>query len=348
MQKPAKPENELDRVADLHNLKILDTPVDKWFEAITSVAKQLFNVPIVAVSLVDENRQWFKSIQGLEVHETGRDESFCGHAILQDDLLYIPDALSDSRFADNPLVTGEPHIRFYAGCSIVSEKGYKLGTVCIIDRVPRMFAPGQLNGLRQLALLAELATQAVAGRKVYRSLLDQVSLLDRQTKIDHLTRLWNRRAAEDALEQLAQRSKDQAQGFAIAVIDIDNFKDINDQYGHSGGDEILIELSRRALRVLRDGDILARWGGDEFIVILDCVNVEQVNQMLERFVANIRTQAISLDDQPINITLSIGYSVFEAPKQSDWISVFEAADEAMYESKQEGHGRVMYRAVPSN
>ncbi|KZZ49271.1 hypothetical protein A3758_31650, partial [Oleiphilus sp. HI0118] len=231
MQKPAKPENERDRIADLHSLNILDTPADKWFEAITSVAKQLFNVPIVAVSLVDENRQWFKSIQGLEVHETGRDESFCGHAILRDDLLYIPDTLRDPVFADNPLVTGEPHIRFYAGCPIVSANGYKLGTICIIDRVPRMFAPGQLNGLRQLALLAELATQVVAGRKVYRSLLDQVSLLDRQTKIDHLTRLWNRRAAEDALEQLASRSNDQGDGFAIAVIDIDSFKAINDQYG---------------------------------------------------------------------------------------------------------------------
>ncbi|KZY71542.1 hypothetical protein A3737_29380, partial [Oleiphilus sp. HI0065] len=257
MQKPAKPENERDRIADLHSLNILDTPADKWFEAITGVAKQLFNVPIVAVSLVDENRQWFKSIQGLEVHETGRDESFCGHAILQDDLLYIPDTLRDPVFADNPLVTGEPHIRFYAGCPIVSANGYKLGTICIIDRVPRMFAPGQLNGLRQLALLAELATQVVAGRKVYRSLLDQVSLLDRQTKIDHLTRLWNRRAAEDALEQLASRSNDQGDGFAIAVIDIDSFKAINDQYGHSGGDEVLTELSRRAIAELRDGDILA-------------------------------------------------------------------------------------------
>ncbi|KZY71028.1 hypothetical protein A3742_00600 [Oleiphilus sp. HI0071] len=348
MQKPAKPENERDRIADLHSLNILDTPADKWFEAITGVAKQLFNVPIVAVSLVDENRQWFKSIQGLEVHETGRDESFCGHAILQDDLLYIPDTLRDPVFADNPLVTGEPHIRFYAGCPIVSANGYKLGTICIIDRVPRMFAPGQLNGLRQLALLAELATQVVAGRKVYRSLLDQVSLLDRQTKIDHLTRLWNRRAAEDALEQLASRSNDQGDGFAIAVIDIDSFKAINDQYGHSGGDEVLTELSRRAIAELRDGDILARWGGDEFIVILDCVQAEKVHQLLERFASRICEQAISFDDQQINISLSIGYSVFEVPEHRDWTSVFEAADEAMYESKQEGLGRVTYRAAPSN
>ena len=210
-----------------------------------------------------------------------------------------------------------------------------------------MLEVGQLNGLRQLALLAGLATEVVSGRKVYRTLLDQVSLLDRETKIDHLTRLWNRRAAEDALKQLATRTPEQSIGFAIAVIDIDDFKNINDRYGHSVGDEVLAGFGRRALAALRDGDILARWGGDEFIVIFDCAQPNQVQQMLDRISARIRLEPIISDGQQISITLSIGYSIFKASEHDDWERAFQAADEAMYESKRAGRDSVTFRAAPS-
>lgn len=112
---PAFPLDEANRLATLRGLNILDTPPEERFDRLTRLAQQLINVPIAVVSLVDSNRQWFKSCQGLDASETPRNISFCGHAILDNELFVIPDALLDTRFSDNPLVTGAPNIRFYAG-----------------------------------------------------------------------------------------------------------------------------------------------------------------------------------------------------------------------------------------
>jgi len=115
MQQPAIPDNETQRLAALHALDVLDTPPEERFDRITRIAARLMDVPICLVTLVDANRQWFKSCIGLDASETPRDISFCGHAILAPEALVIPDAAADPRFADNPLVAGEPRIRFYAG-----------------------------------------------------------------------------------------------------------------------------------------------------------------------------------------------------------------------------------------
>ena len=111
----------------------------------------MFGVSIALVSLVDEDRQWFKSRQGLEAPETGRDISFCGHAILGGDIFEIPDARADPRFADNPLVTGEPQIRFYAGAPLATSEGYRIGTLCLIDGQPRQLSEDERRSLRDLA-----------------------------------------------------------------------------------------------------------------------------------------------------------------------------------------------------
>ena len=115
MKAPETPADEAKRLATLRALGVLDTAAEERFDRLTRMAKRLFRVPIALVSLVDENRQWFKSCMGLATNETSRDISFCGHAILGDDIFIIPDTLADARFADNPLVVGEPYIRFYAG-----------------------------------------------------------------------------------------------------------------------------------------------------------------------------------------------------------------------------------------
>ena len=155
MQAPPKPDNEAQRLATLRSLQILDTPPEERFDRITRTAQRLFDVPIALVSLVDENRQWFKSCYGLSTAETPRDMSFCGHAIQQNDLFVIENALEDARFADNPLVTGGPDIRFYAGCPLHATNGASLGTLCIIDRKPHVFDAGQRGALADLGHWAE-------------------------------------------------------------------------------------------------------------------------------------------------------------------------------------------------
>ena len=132
MQKPQLPSDETQRLRALQRLKILDTDIEERFDRITRLACRMFNVPIALVSLVDQDRQWFKSRQGLDACQTGRDISFCGHAILHDGPLVVLDATQDPRFDDNPLVVGAPFIRFYAGHPIHSPDGSRIGTICII------------------------------------------------------------------------------------------------------------------------------------------------------------------------------------------------------------------------
>jgi len=155
MQSPLIPEDESLRLAALRELGILDTPSEERFDQITATVKLLFDAPIVLVSLVDEKRQWFKSRQGLDAFEIARDISFCGHTILGDDVFVVEDALQDPRFQDNPLVTGEPCIRFYAGAPLSGLNGLKLGTLCVIDRKPREFDQRMRAQLRGLAQWAE-------------------------------------------------------------------------------------------------------------------------------------------------------------------------------------------------
>jgi GAF domain-containing protein len=132
------PENEAGRIAALYAMLLLDTPREERFDRIVEFAAREFDVPIALISLIDSERQWFKAAVGLgEVCETGRDISFCGHAIMRSDIMVVPDALADARFADNPLVTGAPHIRFYAGAPLILRNGYALGTLCLIDTRPR-------------------------------------------------------------------------------------------------------------------------------------------------------------------------------------------------------------------
>lgn len=155
MLEPRSPPDEIDRIAALCSLQVLDTPSDDRFDRITRVAQRLFHVPIALVTMVDSKRQWFKSRVGLAAQETPRNVSFCGHAILDDRPFVVNDTCADPRFADNPLVTGEPHIRFYAGIPIHEPGGWRVGTLCVIDTMPRVFSGADAAALHDLAQWVE-------------------------------------------------------------------------------------------------------------------------------------------------------------------------------------------------
>lgn len=155
------PEHDQQRLQALRELLILDTPAEERFDKLVAFAAGEFDVPIALISLVDENRQWFKAKVGLAVCETSREISFCGHALASSDFLVVPDTLADERFNDNPLVTGTPFIRFYAGAPLVLPSGHVAGTLCLIDQKPRTLDPLDLSilgALRDLAL-QELARE---------------------------------------------------------------------------------------------------------------------------------------------------------------------------------------------
>jgi GAF domain-containing protein len=148
------PPNEAERIAALHALNILETLPEERFDRLTRIAQRAFHVPIALVSMVDTSRQWFKSNGGLGICETSRDISFCAHAILGEDILYIENATKDERFSDNTAVKGEPKIRFYAGCPL-RVNNFKMGTLCLVDKKPRSFTEEDRQLLRDLAAVVE-------------------------------------------------------------------------------------------------------------------------------------------------------------------------------------------------
>ena len=150
------PKNEKERLISLHKLGLLNTKPEERFDRITRIATKVFNVPISTLTLVDEKREWFKSVCGLDQKEGDRAISFCGHALLVNDVLVISDTKKDKRFFDNPMVVGKPYIRFYAGVPIMNADGQRIGVFCIKDTKPRQFSKSNEEILKNLALWAEL------------------------------------------------------------------------------------------------------------------------------------------------------------------------------------------------
>ena len=151
MEAAPLPDNEDERLAELLSYDVLDTEAEQLFDDLTTLASQICDTPIALISLIDPDRQWFKSRVGLDAEETSREIAFCSHAILQDDVFEIPNASLDPRFHDNPLVTGAPDIRFYAGAPLVSPSGHAIGTLCTIDRKPRKLTESQKTSLQTLS-----------------------------------------------------------------------------------------------------------------------------------------------------------------------------------------------------
>jgi len=170
MQNAPIPKDDDERLATLHAMKILDTPPEERFDRITRVATKLFKTPISTITLVDSDREWFKSVCGLDQEEGDRAISFCGHAMLADDIFIIPDTLKDERFKDNPMVVGPPYIRFYAGVPILGPNETRIGTFCIKDKEPREMDIDEAQALKDLTAWAELELNAAQLSKALTSI----------------------------------------------------------------------------------------------------------------------------------------------------------------------------------
>lgn len=322
-------DDESERLATLRRYQILDTGFDDSLNRITRIVAALLEVPISLVSLVDADRQWFKARVGLEVSETPRDIAFCSHAILGDDLLVVDDATADPRFAGNPLVTGDPGIRFYAGAPLLTAEGHALGTLCAIDRKPRSLTNAQRSILTDLAALAQ-------GRiEIYRYASDAT----RQLLSDPLTGLGNRSHARGFFDALLAMSKRHKRPFVAVYLDCDGFKQLNDRLGHSVGDAVLRAIGQTLTATVRISDLAARMGGDEFFLVLSETGRETAGITLRRIKAQL-DKAMVVGRWPI--TFSIGAVVIDEDPGSIE-AVIAAADGAMYEAKKSGKNRIVLR-----
>ena len=271
MIEPATPVDELLRLETLRNLKILDTDPEERFDRITRLAKRLFGTPIALVSLVDAQRQWFKSRQGLDATETPREVSFCGHAILEEDVMVVSDAHADERFCDNPLVTSDPSIRFYAGYPLSAPDGRKVGTLCVIDREPRDMDDEDLELLEELGRMVE----------------EELVVAD-MMKNDPVTGLSNRSGFTMIAEHVLATCTRNRVSASLLMFHFSNLSLIDDSLGRSESDRAAIEFTQLLMATFRDSDIVGRIEDDVFAVLLAGSAVEGADSVRERLQARVQ------------------------------------------------------------
>jgi diguanylate cyclase (GGDEF)-like protein len=353
MIKPSRPDNEEQRLQALSRYQVLDTPAERSFDDLVTIATALCGTRMGAVTLVDRDRQWFKARQALDVPQTPRDISFCGHAILQpDQVMVVEDAREDPRFFDNPVVVDDPHIRFYAGAPLLSFEGLPLGTLCVFDAAPGRLSPERMQALtalsRQVSLVMELRRYAheiqqhMSERAWYEQRLSEYNaLLERQnadlaeqSRTDALTGLPNRRAMGAFLDTSLHDADGAPRAVSVALLDIDHFKNVNDLYGHASGDHVLAELGRLLRATFAGSGMAARHGGEEFVVVMPDTPLGVAEMQCEFL-------RMAVADLPLGIPLTVSIGV-AAHRQGDTVEqTLARADAALYRAKREGRNRVV-------
>lgn len=301
------------RAAALEQLAILDTPPEERFERLTRLAMHIFDVPAAQVTLLDGERQWFKSNPGDEATELPRAIGFCTHTVETDSgFMQVDDACANPIFENNPLIVNEPFVRFYAGVSLEYTDGTRLGTFCILDREPRVLSAHQVEILKDLAAIAEHELVTI-----------QLAMLD------ELTGLSNRRGFIVDCERLLRHAVRQQQSVSFVYIDLDGFKAINDGHGHAAGDKVLRTMANVLQSTFRASDVISRHGGDEFVVCCNDLSEPAVEGLVERLRSTLTQQV----EYP-----GFGFSV--GVVTTDWQgldvgieALLDAADKKMYQRK---------------
>lgn len=352
------PNNEDRRLRALADYNIMDSLPEQAYDDLARLASTICNTPIALITLLDEKRQWFKSNIGLDVNETPRSQAFCAHAIMNtNEVMIIEDAVTDERFASNPLVTADPNIRFYAGAPLVTPTGEALGTICVIDREPRKITENQLEALqilsREIIVQLELRKSIAA---LEHTVLEQVKHMDilqeyqqdmekvrtsleAQTLTDMLTRVHNRHSFDIKIEEEYLRAVRYKVDCSLLMIDIDHFKEFNDSFGHPAGDDALRAVANILETEMRTHDFLFRYGGEEFAVILPNTSLNGAFVIGERLRRNI--QRASWKERAI--TISVGVASMDENIKSPR-DLLQASDDALYNAKTNGRNRVSFGA----
>jgi diguanylate cyclase (GGDEF)-like protein len=328
------------KIANIHSLDLFYTPLEERFERITRLARRAMQVPVAAISLLNEDKQWFKSAAGWGISELPREDAICKLTVLGTDLLTIPDTLADARVANLSVVTSAPRFRSYAGFPLVDEHANVVGTFCIFDLRVREFTPADKQTMLDLAALAQRELLSDRLTSAHSALTSKLGLARREALMDPLTHLWNRRGASVLLKAALGSADQRAAPLALALLDLDNFKRINDTHGHQTGDEVLRRVASRLLSCVRGEDAICRIGGDEFLVIMVDTDVAIATRVAERIRQAVTDQPIPTRDGTMSMSVSVGCTVRQ-PKDASAVEVLlERADQALRDSKAAGRNRV--------
>lgn len=328
MHPPDTPDDEAGRLAALQDLEILDTPAKERFDRITRMAQETFGTDIALVSIVDSDRQWFKSTQGLNAAETPRASSFCAHAICSEGAFVVPDTHEDERFRYNPLVTGHPDIRFYAGQPIRHPTGHMVGTLCVIDSKPRQLKPGEVSSLRDMALLVENELRHAHLSNTEALWHRSLSAEARKSSIDPLTRVWTRRAILQLLELDMGRAIEQGEAIGVAMIAIDGFDATRE--GHPDLAADLLALSAGRIRAaVTDGDLLGRYAAEAFLVVIRRAETADLTAAADRIKACVCGTTFLAGEGDFALTGRVGLACLNPGEPVSAKALIAAAHQAL-------------------
>ena len=308
--------DDANRVRALRSLQVLDTAPEERFDRITRLARALFDTPVASVNLVDAERVWSKACIGLAERDSPRASSFCGHVVHDAAPLVVEDTLEDPRFHDNPNVTADPGLRFYAGHPIRA-MGHLVGSLCVADTRPRRFSDADRAHLADLAAIVE---RELAGAET--------------ATTDGLTGLLNRRGFELVAQQCLNHVEREREAACLLFIDLDGFRQINDTLGHAEGDEALRHFAHCLTQTFRVSDVVARLGGDEFVALLSAAGLGDVAPALARLQRHV--DAVNRrHGAAAQLRFSAGSSVLVSPGAAGLREALLQADRQMAERKRQ-------------
>lgn len=328
------------KLVNLPGAELVYTPLEERFERLTRLARRALNVPVAAVVLLNDGKQWFKSVAGWNVSELPRNLALCEWAVEERKLHVVANMAEDPRTAKHPFVVGAPKLRAFAGFPLYDRNGAAVGSFCVFDTRPRELTPADERAFLDLAELTQQELQTDDLTKIGAALGAKLSVARREAMMDPLTRLWNRRGANVLLKSALERADREHHPLGIAVLDLDNFKRINDTYGHQTGDELLRKIGARLVGAVRNQDLVFRIGGDEFLLLMVDTDEEVAKRVAERVRRAITEESIPTRAGALPASVSVGLTMRGANERFTVDELLERADTALRRSKTEGRNRV--------
>ncbi|WP_052657434.1 GAF domain-containing protein [Thalassospira sp. HJ] len=350
MHKAALPDDELDRQKSLESMGILTSDADPELDRITRVAQRIFGSEIVAISLLDNDRQFFKSNINQPTSETPRDISFCGHVIHDNQAFVVEDATNDDRFRDNPLVTDAPFVRSYAGVPLTNPDGFKIGTLCVVDTTTRQFSTEDLQILEDLGLWAETIIALRYGARTPQQVYDDLDPAKQEMLTDPKTRSWNATGMTEFLHRELINSRLKHTPIAIYRFEIDDHENLVKTYGKETMERVVQAIASAVTSSLRDRDVVGRVDRYGFACLMPGAREEQTSFLGFKLCDTVREQCRFTDNNgdPVRITVSVGatWAEPEAKRHSSARDILDIAGSALKVAREQDIENVVYHALP--
>lgn len=327
------PPDEGGRLLAVDQSGMLYTPAEERFDRITRLAARLFGAPMVAISLIDQDVQWFKSSVGLDSPQTTRAASFCAHA-LESGQLVVEDALEDPRFADNPNVLGAPHVRAYAGKTIHASSGHALGTMCVIDSKPRSFTAEELQLLEDLAAIVEGEIRRPPPQESADALMQGMHRWARERALDPVTRSWNHDAMVELLMREHQAASSSGERFAVALLGLERMEPIRRSLGEKGTDQVLAEVAANLRRAVGRLAALGRYDENTFLIVIPRAKEREAVAMADDALSAVTSKGFSGGAVSVHVGMTAGVAVWHPG--IGVVQLVEAAAQALATAKAKG------------